>query len=36
MEKVNKKVKDLKSKLKFSKIKQVLRDPEAISYLNIL
>ena len=36
MEKVNKKIKELKSKFKFCKVKQVLRDPEVISYLNIL
>ena len=30
-EKVNKKIKELKSKIKFSKVKQVLRDPEVIS-----
>ena len=36
MEKVNKKIKELKSNFKFSKVKQVLRDPEVISYLNIL
>ena len=35
-EKVNKKIKELKSKFKFSKVKQVLRDPEEIFYLNIL
>ena len=33
MEKVNKKIKELKSKIKFSKVKQVLRDPEVIYYL---
>ena len=36
MEKVNNKIKKLKSKIKFSKVKQVLRDPEVISYLNVL
>ena len=36
MEKVNKKIKELKNKFKFSKVKQVLRDPELISYLNML
>ena len=36
MEKVNKKIKELKSNFKLSKVKQFLRDPEAISYLNIL
>ena len=36
MENVNKKIKELKSKFKFSKFKQVLRDPVVISYLNIL
>ena len=35
-EKVDNKIKELKSKIKFSKAKQVLRDPEVISYLNIL
>ena len=34
--KVNKKIKELKNKLKFSRVKQVLRDPEVVSYLNIL
>ena len=36
MEKVNKKIKELKNKFKFSKIEQVLKDPKVISYLNIL
>ena len=36
MEKVNKKLKNLKSKLKFSKVKQKLKDPEVIFYLTIL
>ena len=36
MEKVNNKIEELKSTIKFSKVKQVLRDPEVISYLNIL
>ena len=36
MEKVNKKIEELKNKFKFSKVKQVLRDPEVVSYLNIL
>ena len=36
MEKVNKKVEELKNKFKFSRVKQVLRDPEVVSYLNIL
>ena len=36
MEKVNKKIKELKSEFKFSKVKQLLRDPKVISYLNIL
>ena len=36
MAKVNKNIKDLKSTFKFSKVKQVLRNPEAISYLNTL
>ena len=34
--KVNKKIKELKYKIKFTKVKQVLRDAEVISYLNIL
>ena len=36
MEKVNKKIEELKNKFKFSRVKQVLRDPEMVSYLNIL
>ena len=36
MEKVNKKIEELKNKFKFSRVKQVLRDPEVVSYLNIL
>ena len=36
MEKVIKKIKEIKIKFKFSKVKQVLRNPEVISYLNIL
>ena len=36
MEKVNKNIKELKSTFKFSEVKQVLRNPEAISYLNML
>ena len=36
MEKVNKKTEELKNKFKFSRVKQVLRDPELVSYLNIL
>ena len=31
-----KKIKELKTKFRFSKVKQVLRDPQVISYLNIL
>ena len=31
-----KKIKELKNKFKFSKVKQVLKDPKVISYLNIL
>ena len=36
MQKVNKRIKELKNKLKFSKVKQVLKDPKVTSYLNIL
>ena len=36
MEKVNKKIEELKNKFKFSRVKQVLRDPEVVSYLKIL
>ena len=36
MEKVNKKIEELKNKFKFSRVKQVLRDPELVSSLNIL
>ena len=36
MEKVNKRIKELKSKVRFSKVKEVLRDPEVIFCLNIL
>ena len=36
MEKVNKRIKELTNKLKFSKLKQVLKDQKVISYLNIL
>ena len=37
MEKVNKKIKELKNnKLKFRRVKQVLRDPEVVPSLNIL
>ena len=36
MEKVHKRIKELKNKFKFSKVKQVLKDPKVISYLNIL
>ena len=35
MEKV-KELKNLKTKFKFSKVKQVLKDPKVISYLNFL
>ena len=35
MEKINKKIEELKNKFKFSWVKQVLRDPEVVSYLNI-
>ena len=36
MEKVNKKIEELKNKFKFRRVKQVLRDPEVVSNLNIL
>ena len=36
IEKVNKTIKKLKYKFKFSKVKKVLNDPKVISYLNIL
>ena len=36
MEKFNKKIEELKNKFKFSRVKQVLRDPEVVSYLNNL
>ena len=36
MGKVNKRIKELKSKVRFSKVKKVLRDPEVIFCLNIL
>ena len=36
MEKVNKKIEELKNKFKFSRVKQVQRDPAVVSYLNIL
>ena len=36
MNKVNKIIKELKNKFEFSKVKQVLKDPKVISYLNIL
>ena len=36
MEKVNKKIKELKSRFKFSKVKLVRRDRDMISHLNIL
>ena len=36
MEKLDKKIEELKNKFKFSRVKQVLRDPEVVSYLNIL
>ena len=35
-EKVNKRIKELKNKFKFSKVRQVLKGPKVISYLNIL
>ena len=36
MKKVNKRIKKFKGKFKFSKVKQVLKDPKVISYLKIL
>ena len=36
MEKVNKRINELKNIFKFRKFKQVLKDPKVISYLNIL
>ena len=36
MERVNKKIKEIKSKFKFSKVREVLRESEEISYLNIV
>ena len=36
MEKVNERIKYIKNKFKFSKIKQLLKDPKVISYLNIV
>ena len=36
METVNKKIEELKNKFKFSRVKKVQRDPEGVSYLNIL
>ena len=36
MEKVNKRIKELKYKFKFSKVKQALKDAKVISYSNIL
>ena len=36
MEKINKIIKELKNKFKFSKVKQVLKNPKGISYLDIL
>ena len=36
MEKINKKIKELKKNIKFSKFKRVLKGPKVISYLNIL
>ena len=36
MENVNKKIEELKNKFKFPRAKQVLRDPEVVSHLNIL
>ena len=36
MKQVNKKIKELQNEFKFCKVKKVLKDPKAISYLNIL
>ena len=36
VERVNKKNKEIKSKFKFSKVKEVLRESQEISYLNIV
>ena len=36
MENFNKKIEELKKKFKFKRVKEVLRDPEVVSYLNIL
>ena len=36
VERVNKKIKEIKSKFKFSKVREVLRESEEISYLNIV
>ena len=36
MKKVNRRIKELKDKFKSSKVKKVLKDPKAISYLKIL
>ena len=36
MEKINKIIKELKNKFKFSEVKQVLKNPKGISYLDIL
>ena len=36
MEKVNKRIKEIKKKIKFSTVKQILKDSKVTSYLNIL
>ena len=36
MERFNKRIEELQEKIKFSKVKQVLKDPKVISYLKIL
>ena len=36
MENFNKRIKELQNKFKFSKVKQLLKDPKVISCLNIL
>ena len=36
MEKVNERIKYIKNKFKFTQVKQVLKDPKVISYLNIV
>ena len=36
MEKVNERIRYIRNKFKFSRVKQVLKDPKVISYLNIV